>query len=231
MPDSQGRGRLARFAGEFLTIVLGVLVALGVDSWNTQRKESSRGEDYLTRIAADIATDADALREAMEGSPDRQESGAELIRRLEGGQSDDRSYNALLLSLLDARHRFELPISNWTYAEIEGNAELNLIRDPALRSTIVRYYARAVGYRERLLELREALRTPLYVELANTSFTWGMESTVSPETEAFLLSLPEGSSLIHRAMTYEVNRQTLWREWLVEAGEVLEALGAGPEGP
>jgi hypothetical protein len=225
LPNSLARGRLSRVAAEFLTIVLGVLVALGVDSWNTERRESSRGEDYLARIAADIATDVAALREVLEGTPSRQESGAELISRLGGGQSDDRSYNALLLSLLDAQHRFELPVSNWTYAEIEGNAELNLIRDPTLRSTIVRYYARAKGYRERLLELREALRTPLYVELANTSFTWGRESTVSPETGSFLLSLPGASSLIHRAMTYEANRETLWEEWLVEAEEVLGVLG------
>ena len=229
MRDSIARGRLARFAAEFLTIVVGVLVALGVDSWNTERQESARAEDYLARIAADVATDVAALHEVLEGTDRRRDSGAELIRRLNGEASDDRSFRALLLSLMDAQHRFELPVSKWTYAEMVANGELNLIQEPTLRSTIVRYYSRADGYHGRLLEYRESLRTPVFVELARTSFTWDAESResgVSPDTEAFLRGLPGGISLIHQAMTYEVGRGIMWREWLAEAEDVLSALRA-----
>lgn len=70
---TQTRSRLSRVVGEFLTIVLGVLVALAVDNWNVDRQEAALGRDYVERIAADIMADTLALQEALEGSPERVE--------------------------------------------------------------------------------------------------------------------------------------------------------------
>ena len=226
----QTRSRLSRVVGEFLTIVLGVLVALAVDNWNVDRQEAALGRDYVERIAADIMADTLALQEALEGSPERVESGRELLGRLAGRETSDESSGGLLLSLFDAQHRYELPVADWTFSEIEGNAELRLIRDRAVRGQVVRYYARARGYRDRLLELRATLRTPVYSRLAETSFSWPTsESEGEPDLGARLVAMPGLAPQIHRVMTYELNRGTLWREWREAARQVLGTLdAAGP---
>ena len=46
---------------EFAVIVLGVLVALGVDQWNGSRQDRARETDYLGRLAADLRLDTAAL--------------------------------------------------------------------------------------------------------------------------------------------------------------------------
>ena len=48
---------LGRAAGEFAVIVLGVLVALGVDGWNQGRKDSALEGDYLQRLEEDVRAD------------------------------------------------------------------------------------------------------------------------------------------------------------------------------
>lgn len=57
MSESRRRSILPRLAGEFLTIVVGVLVALGVDEWRESRAELRQEAEYYRSIVEDLDRD------------------------------------------------------------------------------------------------------------------------------------------------------------------------------
>ncbi|NNF13234.1 MAG: hypothetical protein HKN72_08425 [Gemmatimonadetes bacterium] len=216
-------GHLWALGREFMVIVLGVLVALGVDNWNDRREESERARGYVLRIADDLRTDIGALELLTQTGGASLEDGAALLTVL-GGDTNPRSARSLAQGLL--RSVSELPVSDFTYREVQGNAELRLIEPEADRAAIVTYYVRAAGYHERLIEARSDLRRPLFNELATTSafMVFGNDSIASQEIVERLTNSPEGAGLVQQAMTYQSNRMVFWTLWLEEAREVLDQL-------
>ena len=57
--------RSIRWIGEFVVIVLGVLVALGVDDWRQYRTDRELEQHLLDRLATDLAADATDLAVAQ----------------------------------------------------------------------------------------------------------------------------------------------------------------------
>ena len=55
----------ARWAGEFVVIVIGVLVALALDQWASTRADRVSEGEYLAALIADLETDARYLSEVV----------------------------------------------------------------------------------------------------------------------------------------------------------------------
>ena len=55
----------SRLVGEFLVIVVGVLAALGVDSWRERKQEEDLGQAYLRGLLTDLTADSTRLADSV----------------------------------------------------------------------------------------------------------------------------------------------------------------------
>lgn len=61
-PGNRAATLAIRFVGEFAVVVLGVLVALGVDAWAEDREAASREVELLESLATDLRSSLELLR-------------------------------------------------------------------------------------------------------------------------------------------------------------------------
>lgn len=154
--------RWVRWVGEFAVIVLGVLVALGVDDLRQRISDQRLELELLERVRADLVADAEDLARAQ----------AQVTRRLwvlEGLMSEvppdpdsapGRLNDVPLRVFATTLPEFDL--FDDAYQEMLATGTLDVVRDDVLRSQIVSYYRtardkgdnarRAAPYQQRLEE-------------------------------------------------------------------------------
>ena len=148
----------ARFLGEFLIIVVGILVALFVDRWNEGRKESDLERRYLESLIVDLETDvqriagldsltltrvAAATRILSEIGVDTSQpdgfSTTDAWRR----QADSMAEAMPLEGAVDWTGRvFRLEVASPTFDELTSTGNLRVISNPDLRRRLSEYYRR-----------------------------------------------------------------------------------------
>lgn len=133
---------LRRVLVELGVIVVGVLIALGVDRLNQRRIDENTEAEYLTALSTDLAEDTASLGSLVRTFAARG-AAATRFRRILSSDS---------LSVADpARLAWEINHAGWvtsfeptdfTYRELISTGGLALIDDQALKREIVAYYER-----------------------------------------------------------------------------------------
>ena len=132
------RDRTRWFAAEFLVVVTGVLVALGVQSLYQRREDGRREIAWLRQLAAELQATEAAMAEAdsFVGSADR--SGARLLRAYRAPVPPD----SIVAWLNDTgRFAFHLPVTGTAEAFV-ASGDLQLVRSDSLRGAIAEYVGR-----------------------------------------------------------------------------------------
>lgn len=158
-----------RLAGEFVVIVVGVLVALAVDDWQGAVQRRADAERLVGTMEVDIAESVADLREAIASARIRQSALVELLRRLgeplppegewipwEEAPFGDltgaaaarlrRPDDATLLAAVAVAQVFDPRTA--AYDELRSTGTLAAIRDQAVRDRIVRLYAQIMDFAE-----------------------------------------------------------------------------------
>ena len=166
-----------RWLGEFIVIVLGVLVALAVDDWRDYRSDRVLEQHLIGRLAADLRADeADlelsrtlvarrlwVLREwlaKLDGSDDGRlappdslvnPERARALLEAQGRGTFSRAWDPLGRPLLSFTTFPEFDLSDDSYQEMLASGALQTIEDEELRSAILAYYRTAedIGGNER----------------------------------------------------------------------------------
>lgn len=155
---------LAPLVAEFLLIVVGVLVALGVDEYRVSREEQIRVEFYRAQLDRELGTISDELA-AQIGTFDYAVSSA--LHLVEGLTSDP-------LAPSDSLARWLAPIfqgNSWepelvTLSTMVAAGDLVLFDDPALQNALIRFRDRARS--------ASALRASAYqMRMDGTRAMWG----------------------------------------------------------
>lgn len=165
-------GLVSRLIGEFLIIVLGVLVALAVDDWAQQREDHALEAELLTRMEAELVADGADLASAEREVRARlwvldavlaELGDAAAADRLRPGRLDSLQRPVLVDSLRAAARRGptwsfdpvgepmgraftlwpEFDLSNDVHQEMLATGSLGIVQDRALRAAIMRYYRTA----------------------------------------------------------------------------------------
>ena len=133
------------YAGEFLLVFLGILIALQVDTWNKARELRAEELQILQNFKASLAKDV----AYMNGSKDTYEQARNSMDYLIAYMEKDSPYVDSL------KYHFANITLDWvihyyfsTY-EVLKSKDLNLISNDSLRSDLVTYYeyARGLGLR------------------------------------------------------------------------------------
>ncbi len=126
--------------GEIILVVIGILIALGVNNWNQEKKEHRLGADLLIRIHRDLVKDTVDFKSVMFRNDALREDLKELLVNLyEGIDNMDEVQNMSKTwdQMLDQAFS---PNDN-TYRSMLSSGTLGLIRNPELKEEILDLYS------------------------------------------------------------------------------------------
>jgi len=125
---------------DFVIVVVGILLAFQITSWNEERAERERSQEYLSRIRADLVADMTELQRHREFWEQVAAEGYAAIRYAETGDLGGATEWEVLRSFLHASQAWQFTFIDATYSELRSAGELRLIPDADLRSALADYY-------------------------------------------------------------------------------------------
>jgi type II secretory pathway pseudopilin PulG len=130
-----------RWGGEFVVIVISVLVALALDQWVAARADRDSEREYLAALVADLEADADYLSELLIPLVSLADSALKEVgpvsRRVAEFPTDTIAFLRRVVS--SRRTIAQLPFSP-TFDELISTGALRLIESARLRSSLILYY-------------------------------------------------------------------------------------------
>jgi hypothetical protein len=139
--------------GELIIVTVGVLIALAIDQWNSDRLERAEEIVLVDRFIADLRIDLDGISLGLRLAPEK----AERLQRLYIALSTDQRPSDLATFLDDVvegtRIGWNQPRSRrHTFDEVLASGRLTLVRDAGIRGSIAEYYASTSNRRNRIEE-------------------------------------------------------------------------------
>jgi len=131
--------KYARYAvGEIVLVVLGILIALQINNWNEDRKESILELSYLESILGDLKSDIKYYDRRLEQEQKTMDSYYEYIHKAYDIQETYEEFAELNKPIqFPSKH---LTIQNFTYTELVNSGALGIIKNKALKDSIVSLY-------------------------------------------------------------------------------------------
>lgn len=178
---------LGRLAAEFAVITLGVLVALGVESWRDDLAEREFEREFLEHIRSEFHLDSSRIATAIKARPIQQSHiDVALMVLDEGGTSTEAD---LLSVFMASRSVWSRQIGE-TFREVLGTGRLRLVTNANLRTRLIGFYSwlgvaivTAPGLRDRM-PYRDIVRGEIFPGLQRALRACGGE-------QARILSLPD----------------------------------------
>ena len=131
-----------KLVGEFVLIVVGVLVALAVESALEDRADDRLRDQYLSRLALDLEADKRALLGRIEFFTDVRQFSQDVLTWLDGDAPMERR---VLLASFYAAEVWPLLPNTSTYLDLHSTGNLRLLDDIDLRTKMATYYNKAVS--------------------------------------------------------------------------------------
>lgn len=129
-----------RLIGEFLLIVVGVLVALGVETALEERKDDELRDEYIVRIKLDVESDKRAIGGRIEFFTAVQAFSNELLRWLD---TDAPVNHDILLASFYAAELWPFVPNQATYEDLLSTGNIRLLDDLELRTRLSAYHDKA----------------------------------------------------------------------------------------
>ncbi len=177
-----------RWAGEFVVIVLGILVALAVDNWSDDRKDRALEREYFSRIKEDLEWDMKEIEEAKRAWILQARAATTLLYLLDDPLAESFPTFTDSISAIDfavALHEemdVELGRLVWwvqrnrtfnprrgTYDELLATGRITVVDDSVLRAAIIDHYSLIEDSAPELPGLGAEQASESYAELVKKS--------------------------------------------------------------
>jgi hypothetical protein len=173
---------LARAAAELVLIVAGILIALFLDSWWQDRGEVERERTALAQIRQDLVQDSvDMMRGGVRTYSGYERAGRWFEAHI--GREVSRDSAASVLKELVTNHLYQPQRSG--YLGLRDSGRLDLIRDEALRTDLVRYYEESQQELVALTEWMSAVRR----DVRDASVPYWTMAPIPPGEQHFRIRL------------------------------------------
>jgi len=136
--SSNSRTGLKWFASEFVVVVAGILVALGLQAWWQNRQDSSRGAEYQEQVLSDVRVTERTLRESIVIDRAHYSSTRLLSAALYASDIPTRDQALQWLHSYPGWTADPRPILGNVNALIQ-TGEIRLVSDPEARRAIISY--------------------------------------------------------------------------------------------
>lgn len=135
-----GKDSVRRIGGEFIIVVIGVLVALAVDEFREGRHEVRLGDFYLESLEADLVRDSTDLTSAAQRAA-LQSKMAAVIDSFVAFPEIEPDSTELSAAFRNLSGIVQPALHDGTYRDLIGSGNSRLIADPELRRKINAYYS------------------------------------------------------------------------------------------
>jgi len=141
-PDGQASktGMYLKYAlGEVILVVIGILMALQINNWNEDRKNSIQEQFYLKGLKKDILSQIDNLNTGIV----REKESIENVRFLIQAYNKHGGFKYSTKTVRSFTEILKINImsnNNTVFEEINGSGQIGLIKNDSLRNSLVDFY-------------------------------------------------------------------------------------------
>ena len=138
---TEGRtGKYLKYAfGEIILVVIGILIALQINTWNESRQDSNMEKAYLRNIEADLNQQMSYIYIQLEHENKHDSIGQNILDRYSKEKTlRIDSTLSQQLNTLSIRNTFIK--ADPTYRDLISTGNIRLIKDEKLRNEILSYY-------------------------------------------------------------------------------------------
>jgi hypothetical protein len=157
-------GRIGNYllyaVGEIILVVIGILIALQINTWNEERKTRRLESIYYCKLLEDVRLDQLLLKTLAAENDDRIKGNNRLISLL---QAKRPSRKAVMLAMREtiAKTTFTFKPSMSAFEDIKSSGNLSILSDVALKDKLINYYSLLEGYRD-LLDVNSDAAVAMY---------------------------------------------------------------------
>jgi len=163
-------GSLKRYliysVGEILLVVIGILLALQINTWSNNSNEKKLEEYYLSQIVQDLTTDKEMLIDLELKLDNKLPKIENLLLEFHN------DFNALTLKAAFQDYIDNVWSGNYfktnstTYEEMKSSGKLGLIKDKVLRNEIMKLYNN-ISLLESALDMNASWLIPVDIEITH----------------------------------------------------------------
>jgi hypothetical protein len=163
-------GKYFKYAiGEIVLVVIGILIALAINDWNDQNKNTKSELTYYCRILEDFELDKQRIVELKEESNYRIDRSKNILLELDSG-TKDKNY-IINQFILATRSEIYEP-RNVTFKDLIASGNLKLLNDISVKNSLIQYYSELENKEFQLKQNRSEITKKVF-DLVNTSFEIG----------------------------------------------------------
>jgi hypothetical protein len=177
MTRTSGVFGMGRAAAELIIIILGVLIALAVDNWNSDRAERTLEKSYLTALGNDLRADSTFLAGIELPALAQKDSALAVVAPIARGLSPipvDTVGFLRVVSLAGRLGAGAFSTKQPTYDELLSTGRLRLIQSQELRAQLVAHYTAS-----EVQKARTNWRTPGYPMMVHEFYPAELRESVS----------------------------------------------------
>lgn len=138
MAKKKKGGYLFYAFGEIFLVVIGILIALGLNNWNERKAEKNDEAFFLKSIMENIIEDENELEKIISFQTERRAIRIELYNELDRKQKNRAKIEALFTQISDMNLTF-FP-NNSAFNSIKSSGDLNLIQNKSLQIQLSSLY-------------------------------------------------------------------------------------------
>ena len=125
---------------ELVIVVLGIFIAIQVDSWWQGQADLRQEQVYIQRLIADFDKDRIILADSVELAKIRR-GYADLLIEVASNPSAARQQPGKFLAAIDqAAYTYTPAVNNHTFEELRSTGNIGLLRNAELKSALFGYY-------------------------------------------------------------------------------------------
>ncbi len=122
--------------GEIILVVIGILIALQINTWNTKRLDSNKEKEYLNNLIEDIKTQKTLVKSQIDHEVRTKFQCEKALSHLNTSHIDADSLNVYLTNIT----RKTFVINDPTFQDLKSSGNILLIKNNELRKKIISFY-------------------------------------------------------------------------------------------
>lgn len=192
---------------EILVVIIGVLVALQVDTWRTARSDSTREREQLEALKEDFASNRDRYAATIEVQERMQTLSVSLLRVMaQGTVVDPDSFGEMVIG--GALSWYEAEPVTGSYDALIASGDIGLLKDPLLRRELAEFSAELdAGFEDHdnlmdILAELQRLAAPTLVAVAPSPMRDSL--SVTPEENERARAELRGNDAFHGLLAFKI---------------------------
>lgn len=126
--------------GEIILVVIGILIALQINTWNQNKKDKKLEQQYYCRLLEDVKQDRRNYDNQLSLLWEKISANNVLIQRLQNRNSSLDSIAPLILESIKYTIQ-DMTATTDAFEDIKSSGNLNIIKDLEVKSTLTSYYS------------------------------------------------------------------------------------------